>query len=351
MEESNKLDQRQKAILYFIIQSYCRDGSPVGSRLISKQYGEEQLSPASIRNVMADLEDMGLLSQPHVSAGRVPTDSALRLMVEDIIRERSFIFADIETLGTDLEKKSEDMNSFFSLLSKELSERTGYIGIVLTPAIADLKCRNIHFIKIEDKKVLAIFVSSYGIVHNRLIHVEENYTQDQLERISNLVNERLQGITITEMLTKIGDMLKEEKVQYDTLLKQALDLSGKSASHIFSEQNQIYYSGTENFLGSMTHEEFDRMINLYKAFEDKAKLFTLLRQCLKEGEINVIIGSENLYRDFRDFSLVSATYSTEGNVLGTLAVLGPKRMNYDSIMGLVYYSTKIVNRLLIEGGL
>jgi heat-inducible transcriptional repressor len=254
MENSKRLDQRQRAILYFIIQSYCRDGSPVGSRLISKKYSEEQLSPASIRNVMADLEDMGLLSQPHVSAGRIPTDSALRLMVEDIIRDRSFIFADIETLGTNLEKKSEDMNSFFNLLSKELSERTGYIGIVLTPALADLKCRNIHFIKIEDKKVLAIFVSSYGIVHNKLIHVEENYSQDQLERISNLVNEHLQGITIAEMLTKISVMLKEEKVQYDTLLKQALDLSKKSASYIFSEQSQIYYSGTENFFGSMTPE-------------------------------------------------------------------------------------------------
>lgn len=349
MEENRQLDQRQKAILYFIINSYCRDGSPVGSRLISKQYGEEQLSSASIRNVMADLEDMGFLSQPHISAGRIPTDSALRLMVEDIIKNRSFILTNVETLGLDLEKKSEDMNSFFNLLSKELSERTGYIGIVLTPTIANLRCRNIQFIKIDEKKVLAVFVSSYGMVYERLIHVEENYSQDQLERISNIVNERLKGITITEMLVKINQMLKEEKVHYDTLLKQALELSGKGASSLFNEQNKIYYSGTENFLGSMTVEEFDRMVNLYKAFEDKTKLLTLLRQCLKENDINVIIGSENLYRDFEDFSLVSATYSTEGNILGTLAVLGPKRMNYDSIMGLVYYSTKIVNRLLIKG--
>lgn len=349
MEENRQLDQRQKAILYFIIKSYCRDGSPVGSRLISKQYREEQLSPASIRNVMADLEDMGFLSQPHVSAGRIPTDSALRMMVEDIIKKRSFIFTNVETLGLDLERKSEDMNSFFNLLSKELSERTGYIGIVLTPTITNLKCRNIQFIKIDDKKILAVFVSNYGMVYDRLIHVEENYSQDQLERISNIVNERLNGITITEMLVKIHQMLKEEKVQYDTLLKQALELSDKGASSLFSEQNRVYYSGTENFLGSMTVEEFDRMVNLYKAFEDKTKLLTLLRQCLKENDINVIIGSENLYRDFKDFSLVSATYSTGGNILGSLAVLGPKRMNYDSIMGLVYYSTKIVNKLLIKG--
>lgn len=348
MAETYKLDQRQKEILYFIIRNFCLDGAPVGSRLISKQCDDMHLSPASIRNVMADLEDMGLLFQPHISAGRVPTDSALRLMVEDIIKSRSFVSNYITSLGTELEKKSDDMNSFFNNLSRKLSERTGYIGIVLTPAIADLKYRNIHFIKVDDKKVLAIFVSSYGIVHNRLIHVEEKYSQDQLERISNLVNEHLQGMKISDMLTKIGTMLKEEKVQYDTLLKQALDLSGKSVAHIFSEQNEIYYSGTENFISTIAPDEFDRMINIYKAFEDKTKLYTLLQQCLKEGEINVIIGSENLNRDFHDFSLVSATYSNEGLILGTLAVLGPKRMKYDSIMGLVYYSTQIVNKLLTE---
>jgi heat-inducible transcriptional repressor len=350
MTEQQNLDQRQKEILYFIIRNFCLDGAPVGSRLISKQCNDMHLSPASIRNVMADLEDMGLLSQPHISAGRIPTDSALRLMVEDIIKNRSFIFTDTNSLGLNLEKKSEDMNSFFNTVSKELSDRTGYIGIVLTPTVSDLKCKNIHFIKVDDKKVLVIFVSSYGIVHNKLIQVDEKYSQDQLERISNIVNDHLQGMRITEMLTKIGTMLKEEKVQYDTLLKQALELSGKSVTHIFSEQNDIYYSGTENFISSITPEEFERMVNLYKAFEDKANLFSLLQQCLKAGEINVIIGSENLNRDFHDFSLVSATYSSEGAILGTLAVLGPKRMKYDSIMGIVYYSTQIVNKLLTDNG-
>lgn len=348
MAELQNLDQRQKEILYFIIRNFCLDGTPVGSRLISKQCNQMHLSPASIRNVMADLEDLGLLSQPHISAGRIPTDSALRLMVEDIIKNRSFMFTDTNFLGFDLEKNSEDMNSFFNTLSKELSDRTGYIGIVLTPTITDLKCKNIHFIRVDDKKLLVIFVSSYGIVHNKLIQAEDRYTQDQLERISNLVNEHLQGMKITEMLAKIEMMLKEEKVQYDALLRQALELSGRSVSQIFREQNEIYYSGTENFISSIAPEEFDRMVNLYKAFEDKAKLFSLLQQCLKEGEINVIIGSENRNRDFHDFSLVSATYSSEGAILGTLAVLGPKRMKYDSIMGIVYYSTQIVNKLLTD---
>jgi len=344
-----ELNERQKSILYFIVDRHSIDKNPIGSRLISKHLQTESLSPASIRNVMADLEDMGFLSQPHISAGRIPTDQAYRYYVEDIIRNRSFIIGENVSLREKLEKQ-EDINDMFTYLSRSLSKYTGYVGIVLKPNIIQVRCKNIRFVRIDASHVQAVFVSNRGMVINRVIDIGENLSQEQLDRMSNIVRDNFRDLPIPEILTRIENMLKEEKVRYDILLRKALELSNKSISNITENEKEILYDGIEQLLDEAEEQNYETMINLYRAFEDKAKLLMIFQNCLKQEGLNVIIGSENLYRDFDSFSWIADTYSSQGRVLGSLAVLGPKNMKYPLTLGIVHYTTQIVSNILSKNG-
>lgn len=348
MSSKFNLDIRQKHILYFIIRAYGSEGVPVGSRLISKRLSEEHLSPATIRNVMSDLEEMGLLQQPHVSAGRVPTDTAYRMLVEDLISSRSFSFDKRNMLKIQLEKHDDNFQDFFKFLSELIYDYTGHIGLVLTPMVDQIKCKNIRFVKINDSRVLAVFVSNKGIIHNKLIEITEPINQDELDRISNIVRENFRGLTVSRIIRKIHELLREERVRYNKLLERALNLSKLSFGMMDIDDTSIYYSGAEKTIDKISKEQYKKMINLYKTFEDKTRLLVLLEQCLKGDDLNVIIGAENSYSEFEDLSLISASYSSQGRVLGTMAVLGPKWMNYDSTLGFIYYGTRLVSNILTE---
>ncbi len=350
MSERAKLSERQKQVLYRIIRSYSLDGNPVGSRWISKNLETEKLSPATIRNVMSDLEEMGYLQQPHVSAGRVPTDTAYRMLVQELINTKSFSFDKQRIIKNKLTQHRDNLDEFFKSLPDVLSDVSGHIGIVLTPKVDQVICRNIRFVKINDKKILAVIVANTGMVHDKLIEVAEPFTQDELDRISNLVRSKFMGLTISQIMSEIRTILRAEKAQYDKLLKNALELSSKSFENIEEEETGVYYSGTDHVFTQISREQYERMIDLYRTFEDKTKLLMLLQHCLKENDINVIIGNENELSGFEDMSLISAAYSSGGRILGTLAVLGPKWMNYDSSLGIIYYSTKLVSNFLTESG-
>ncbi|MBN2134964.1 MAG: heat-inducible transcription repressor HrcA [Acidobacteria bacterium] len=350
MAEKDYLDQRQKGILYFIIRAYSESGIPVGSRFISKQYADESLSSATIRNVMADLEELGLLEQPHVSAGRVPSDKAYRLMVGDIINSHRFSFPMQREIESELKNITGDSPTFFQALPTILSNFTGNIGMVLLPRFDEIKIRNLKFVKINKEKVIAVFVSNEGRVQNKLIDVESEYTQDQLDRLSNIVREKFQGMSIHEMLTTVKAMLAEQKNRYDILLSEALELSRKSLEHSAEDSIEIYHSGTDRVIQSINQEKYDQLLEIYRTFEDKTKLYELLARCLNTDGLNVIIGNENEIDTLKNFSIVSAPYGQGEKVLGSIAVLGPKRMDYYSALGVVYYSTKLINNLLAKSG-
>ncbi len=344
---SENLNERDRRVLQAVIMDYIQTAQPVGSRIVSKKY-KIGLSPATIRNVMADLEEMGFLTQPHTSAGRVPTDRAFRFYVDSILAMRKLTRLERDRIENSLQDENPDLDEIMKRASSLLSLLSRQTGVVLAPRFESNLFKHIEFIRMRERKILVIIVSQTGQVQNKVIESDEEMSQDELNRFSNYLNEFMSGLSLTQAKRKIMEEMKKEKVLFDKLMYRALQLSQKALED--EEEGSLYIEGKTNIIQSPEFADLDKMRVLLLAFEEKTKIVKLLDKALLAHGIQIFIGAENEFHEMINCSLVAAPYTRENFTLGTLGVIGPTRMDYSKIIPVVDYTAQILGKILEKLG-
>jgi heat-inducible transcriptional repressor len=337
------LSDRMRRILEIVIEDYILSAEPVGSRTISKK-SNLNLSPASIRNIMADLEDLGLLAQPYTSAGRIPTEKGLRFYVDSIINVHELNDLEQQEIRSKYLNHLIEGPDLFREISRILSSSSHYLGIVWTPRMSLVVLQHIEFVKLRRHLVLTILVSTTGLVHNRMIEVEKDFSQSELNHLADYLNSFLAGLTLYQVREKLLEQMRVAKNAYDDLLEQALKLGEKAFSSI--DDTDVFIEGKTNILNEPEFSNVSRMTDLFRAFEEKATMVKLLDKFLDPKGVQIAIGSESQVQEMETCSLVTSTYSCGGEVLGVLGVIGPRRMNYSRVIPLVGYSAKLLTEIL-----
>jgi heat-inducible transcriptional repressor len=334
---------RMRKILESVIEDYILTAGPVGSRTISKK-SHLSLSPATIRNIMADMEEMGLLSQPHTSAGRIPTEKGLRFYVDSILHVQELSDSEQEEIRSKYLSHQAEATDLFRETSRILSSSSHYLGVVWAPRMSFAVLQHIEFVKLKKHLVLAILVSTTGLVHNRIIEVEEDFSQSELDHLSDFMNGFLTGLTLHQVREKLLEQMKREKNAYDRLLDQALKLGEKAFSS--TDDADVFIEGRTNIIHEPEFGSVSRMTDLFRTFEEKATLVKLLDKCMDPKGVQIAIGSESQVQEMETCSIVTSTYSCKGEVLGALGVIGPRRMNYSRVIPLVDYTAKLLTEIL-----
>ncbi len=329
------LDDRAKLLLKALVERYIADGQPVGSRTLSKAAGLD-LSPATIRNVMSDLEELGLIASPHTSAGRIPTARGYRLFVDTMLTvQRGHL--GVHSLAPDQPQKV--MSNAANLLSS-LSQ---FVGVVIAPRRTSV-FRHIEFLRLSDRRLLVIIVSPEGDVQNRVIFTEADYTQQQLVEAANYLNANYVGLAIEQ----VRERLKSEVDSLRTEIASLMNAAVAANSEVLTEaQDEVIISGERNLLSvSDFAHDMSHLRRAFDLFEQKAQLMRLLDVTGQAEGIRIFIGGESQVVPFEDLSIVSAPYEVDGQVVGTLGVVGPTRMAYDRMIQIVDITAKLVSNAL-----
>lgn len=338
------LTERNKKILEAIIEDYIVTAEPVGSKAVTSRHGLT-LSPATVRNVMADLEEMGFLVSPHTSAGRVPTDKAYRFYVDSLLAVGTIDKVERERIRKRYSTAGRDIGAVLHETSRLLSSVSHYMGIVLAPRFSSTIFRHFEFVKLSGRRILAILVAQNGTVQNKLIESAEELSADDLVRMSNYLNELLEGLPVSEVRARILAEMRNEKVLYDTLLSRALKLSEQT---IEDSGAQIFIEGQTNIFEQPEFTDARRMKEVFRAFEEKSQLIHLLDRSLSADGVQIFIGAETRLNQVEGLSVITSPYVSGKNTLGVLGVIGPTRMGYGKVIPIVDYTAKLVSRLLEE---
>jgi len=337
------LSKRNKQILISLINEYILTAEPVGSRRIAKKYNIN-VSSATIRNVMSDLEEMGLLHQPHTSAGRVPTERALRFYVNNILKVKSLNPAEKKRIRMRYKFSDLEASDIIKQTSEVLSTLSRHMSIVSAPKLIGTILKHIEFIKISKNRILVIFVSQSGFVQNRIIEEGEDVSQDELDKYTNYLNEILEGLSLEEVKAKIEEEMKKERIIYDQLLSKALQLSKKALGE--ETETELYIEGQVNLLEFPEFAEVEKMKTFLHTLEEKSLLLRLLDKTMEADGVQIFIGSETELIDIKECSIISSSYRHGKNVIGALGIIGPTRMDYLKLIPIVEYSAQLVTEFL-----
>ena len=337
------LSERMRRILEIVIEDYILTAEPVGSRTISKKL-DLNLSPATIRNIMSDLEELGLLSQPYTSAGRMPTERGLRFYVDSIINVHELSDQEQQEIRSKYLNPLMEGPDLFRETSRILSLSSHYLGIVWAPRMSSVVLRHIEFVKLRRHLVLTILVSTAGLVHNRIIEVEEDFSQSELDHLSDYLNSFLEGLTLCQVREKLLEQMKVAKNAYDHLLEQALKLGEKAFSSL--DDTDVFIEGKTNILNEPEFSNVSKMTDLFRTFEEKATMVKLLDKFMEPKGVQIAIGSESQVQEMETCSVVTSTYGCGGEAWGVLGVIGPRRMNYSRVIPLVGYTAKLLTEIL-----
>lgn len=324
-----ELDARKQKILNAIIQTYLETGEPVGSRTISK-YTDLKLSSATIRNEMADLEEMGYILQPHTSAGRIPSDKGYRLYVDQLVQEKR----EVTNLNTMMIERTDRMEKVLKQVVKMLANNTNYTTMITGPNYHRNKLQFIQLSQVSDQELLVVIVIQGGIIRNKILATDENLGSDSLLRLNLLLNTTLNGMTIEDINLGIITSLKEKAGAYSTLVSEILDAVAE-VIRTDEEEMEIYTSGATNIFKYPELSDSQRASELISAFEEKRLLADFVREIEpneSETGIQVYIGSESPVQTMKDCSVVTATYELGEGMKGTIGIIGPKRMDYANVM-------------------
>ncbi|MBW2038392.1 MAG: heat-inducible transcription repressor HrcA [Deltaproteobacteria bacterium] len=337
------LSERDKKVLKIIVKDYISNGEPVGSRTVAKK-SDLNLSPATIRNVMADLEEMEFLFQPHTSAGRVPTEKGFRFFVDVLLDLQGLSLPEREEMRSTCQDCKADMSELMRRTCRILSAFSHYAGIVMPPPLRETIFKHIEFIRLRKNQILVIFVASSGLIQNRVVELEEDLSQDELGKITHYLNDLLTGLPLREVRERIVEEMKREKRAYDELLQKALQLGGKAL--VTNEEMDLYIEGQVNILDEPEFADVERMKELFKAFEEKSLLVKLLDRSMKGEGVQILFGSECEVAAIEGCSLITSTYGHPGRFLGILGVIGPVRMNYSRVIPVVDFTAKLLTDIL-----
>ena len=334
------LKERAQILLKTLVECYIHEGQPVGSRTLSKCSGLD-LSPATIRNVMADLEEMGLVTSPHTSAGRIPTPKGYRLFVDSLLVVKELDRISLHHLENQLHP--DNPSRLINAASQLLSELTKFAGVVVTPKRTGAVFRYIEFMALSDKRILLILVTPEGDVQNRIIFTDTNYSQTDLVEASNFINQHYAGCTLEEIRRRLHGELKQLRQDMTSLMNKAIDAS----SDVINESSEAVVLAGELKLLEINDlsENLASLKKLFELFERKTMLLQLMELCRQAQGVKIFIGGESDTALLEEFSVISAPYEMEGKVVGTVGVIGPRRMAYERVIPIV----EVTARLLSNG--
>ena len=329
------LDDRAKLLLKTLVERYIAEGQPVGSRTLSRSSGLE-LSPATIRNVMSDLENLGLITSPHTSAGRIPTARGYRLFVDTMLTaQREHL--PTQSLAPDQPQK------VIANAANLLSSLSQFVGVVMAPRRVSA-FRQIEFLRLSDRRLLVIIVAPDGDVQNRVIFPEADYSQSQLVEASNYINANYAGLTIEQVRDRLKSEVEQLRGEIASLMQAAVDAS----SEVMTEaQDEVVIAGERNLLAVTDFSsDMGQLRRAFELFEQKAQIMRLLDVSSKAEGVRIFIGGESHVVPFEELSVVSANYEVDGQVVGTLGVIGPTRMPYDRMIQIVDITSRLVTNAL-----
>jgi heat-inducible transcriptional repressor len=334
------LDHRSQYLLKSLIERYISEGQPVGSRVLSKQPGLE-LSPATIRNVMADLEELGYIASPHTSAGRIPTPKGYRFFVDSLMVVRPLDPREIHRLEGELtqDRPQELVNSAAQLVS----QLTHFAGVIITPKRRDASFRHLEFLRLSDRRVLLIIVAPDGDVQNRILHTDHSYSQSQLIEATNFFNQHYAGQPFATLRSLLTDELSRLREDIVGLMTAAIDVGGAA----LTESEGLFVTGEKTLLNAEDlASDMDRLRRLFELFEQKTSLLHLLDAAQRAQGVQLYIGDESGLVPLDECSVVTAPYDIEGQVIGTLGVIGPTRMAYERVIPIVEITAKLLSNAL-----
>lgn len=338
------LDERNKRVLQAVIDSYISTGAPIGSNVLCRRY-DFGLSSATLRNIMAELEEMGFLSHPHTSAGRIPTDRGYRFYIDGLIS----ITNDVEELDDQIRQapslQGSDVKELMAEASQFLATLSHCAGVVVAPNEPEGRYKHIEFVRLRGRDVLIIFVTNTGMVQNKLVELDESISQHDLNYFSTYLDDELEYRTLPEVRLRLIEQMQEEKQVFTRLMEETYRASQEVQER---DAEKVYIGGASQVLESPEFANVEKMKTLFKAFEDKYKLLKLLDRSVTAEGIKVFIGSENPYYEMQGCSMVVSNYRVGANVVGTLGVIGPTRMQYKQVIQVVDYTAKLLSRLLGE---
>ncbi|MCL4492715.1 MAG: heat-inducible transcriptional repressor HrcA [Nitrospirae bacterium] len=340
------LDDRSKQVLCAVVQSYINSPEPVGSRFVTKKY-PLGCSPATIRNIMADLEEFGFLSQPHTSAGRVPTDRGYRFFVDTLLNTEKTHEGDeiskefVRQFTRKLEGIKNDLNVMFSEATNTLSVMSSYVGVLIPPQPEKITFKKIDLIRYKGSNVVVILLTDEGIIKNRVMRVDPLVTQEDLSRIADYLNSEFSGLILDDIRGMLVKRMKDEKVLWDKLISKAIKVCEQALS--FSE-DEIFVSGLYDVMDLPDFSNIARIKELSRAIKDKHTILKLLDEFSDAEGVQVVIGDENPVEDLRNLSIVTAPYKEGNRPMGVIALIGPTRMDYLKAISMVGAVAKCVSR-------
>lgn len=337
------VESRRKSILGAVVESYVDTALPVGSRAVSQRF-RHTISPATIRNVMVDLEEMGFIMQPHTSAGRVPTDKGYRFYVDSLLEPKLLTKEEESIINKLIHQSGNDIEYIMQGASKAISVITNVAGIVLTPRLKRSIFKHIELFSIDESRILAVIITTSGFVKNSIMNFDERVTKQELTRITEFLNSELEGVSLGEIKSYLTRKLLEERDSFYTFLKRAADIL--SIPGLFKADDHLYFEGAACI---MSHPEFTdiKKARLFlKVCEDKKGLLNLLNEDMGREGIKVHIGKENICDEVQDLSIVTCNYNINGMTVGAIAAMGPTRMEYGKVMSVLRHISRELGKEL-----
>lgn len=346
------LDDRKLRVLYAIINSYINSAEPIGSRTITKQY-DLGVSSATIRNEMSDLEELGYLNKPHSSAGRIPSDKAYRLYVDEILKNKK---SKIDLTKKDEIKKilaseSREVEQLLQNSAKVLSAITSYTALAISPQLKGSKIKHIQLIPIDNWQILMVLVTNTGIVKNSIFRLNREIPEEQITVMSNLLTDKLKGLSVDEIDEKISDNIIREIYDYKTIIDGIMPIINQSMEDI--DNVDLYADGITKILNFPEYKDLEKAKSFISFIEDKDLVVDLLLNNSLSQDIEITIGNENIYDPIKDCSIITTTYKLGDMTIGKIGIIGPTRMDYLKLINTLHLfsvnMTEIINMLMSKG--
>jgi heat-inducible transcriptional repressor len=340
------LDSRAREVLREIILQHISSGEAISSRSLAK-CGRFQLSPASLRNVMADLEDLGYLQQPHTSAGRVPTDRGYRFFIEYLMKEKFLTIEERSSIDEQVSHVSE-VEEALQLASRLLSKMSDQVGLVFMPTLLQFTIRSIDFVLVNEMKIMCVIVGANGMVVNKLIETRVSFTREELEKISRFITVEFNGLSLDVIRRRLIRMTEDERALHDGMLQKTISLGIEAVNDVVPVEHELYVEGAASILTKPEYADALSMRKTFLALQEKEKLIHILETFLAEDGLQILIGSESDFTQVHNFSIVAHRYGSQAAPLGMVGIIGPMRMEYARMAPLVDYLGRALSRKIEE---
>lgn len=343
--EENALGERAQQLLRVLVESYIRDGQPVGSRSLSRESGLN-LSSATIRNVMADLEELGFVTSPHTSAGRIPTAKGYRFFVDTLLKVRPFDGPEAEAIRRGFDRV-DDPRALVATASQLLSNLTQMAGLVTLPSSQSKAVTHIEFLPLSDNRVLAIIVFDDREVQNRILQLPRAYPPEELRRAAATLNEQFRGRSLQQLRQDLLDQLKDTRERLNQVMLDAISVAQRLIpEERASPEMEYVIAGETNLMGFAELSSVEKLKRLFEAFNEKRDILTLLDLALRSQGVQIFIGQESGYQMLDDCSVITAPYSTDTGAVGVIGVIGPTRMAYERVIPIVDITARLLGSAL-----